>query len=296
MFFSREEYNSYEDEVEDQSFQIVSRRVLPPINPLAKKARKVKESKFEWKDDVVEKLIELWENLPLLYDAKHPSYHIKERRRNCIAKIVAELSEFGIAPLPSLEEVQRKLNALRSYFVAEKNKGEQSKVSGAGTADIYKSKWQYYDALSFLSDNVTPRATTSNICTKRPRADEDHCAYPTDNRPSAKSAKMVETNRSNDLIETAIKVLNRPKERPKPVEPRPPNSADQLFGEMIVKMLETIQEGESKDLLKMDIQRLIFETKYKAATPGNMYSRYPQQPQQPYLQIIQGFNCRIGLY
>ncbi len=246
------------------------------VKPVTKRTRKTKEIKYDWKDEVVEKLVALWEDEQLLYDVKHPMYHIKEKRRNCITNIISALSEMEVEPLPSYDEVQRKLNALRSYYVAEKNKTEQSKVSGAGAGDIYRSKWQFYDALSFLSDNVTPRPTVSNIGTKRAAA-EENCAYSIDNKPSSKSAKQMEVNKTNQLIETAINVLSKPKENPKKVEKT--LSADHVFGDMIVKMLETINEGESKDFLKMEIQRLIFETKYRGGAQ-HMFAQMHQHQQR----------------
>ena len=98
---------------------------------------------------------------------------MKEKRRNCINAIIASLDDQSVTPLPTYEEVHRKLDALRTYYVAEENKIDQMKVSGAGTSDIYKRGWQFFDRLSFLSDNVTPRATISNVG-KRPRSESDN--------------------------------------------------------------------------------------------------------------------------
>ena len=67
-------------------------------------------------------------------------------------KIIDEIKERDIFPSPSFDGVLRKINALRTYFVAEKNKMEQSKTNGAGSSDIYKSRWQFYESLLFLAD------------------------------------------------------------------------------------------------------------------------------------------------
>ena len=66
----------------------------------------------------METLIILWENQPVLYNVSNLQYHVKEARRNAIMKII----EGGIFPSPSFDDVFRKINALRTYFVAEKNK------------------------------------------------------------------------------------------------------------------------------------------------------------------------------
>lgn len=159
--------------------------------------------------------------------------------------------------------------------MAEKNKTEQSKVSGSGADDVYKSKWQYFDRLSFLADNVTPRGTSSKVVGKKRASSaqgggtggsaSQDCAYDIESAaPSAKSTRKIETARTNQLIEDAINVLNRPVEKPKPVETN--KTGDQLFSEMICKQLETMNEGQEKDFLKMNIQRLIYEAKYFSNT------------------------------
>eukprot|EP00794_Sanderia_malayensis_P017913 gene17913-19690_t len=219
----------------------------------------------QFMDDVVEKVIDEWESQPLLFNVNHPQYHVKER--NCILKIISNLEDSDVTPLPSYEEVQRKINALRSYFVAEKNKTEQSKVSGSGASDVYKSKWLYFDRLSFLADNVTPRGTNSNVGKRTSAAltqdnpNSEANAYDVECAPSAKASKKMEILKTNQLLDKAIRVLNEPApfEKPKPVESF---TADQLFGDIICKQLQTMQEGQMKDLLKMNIQRLIYEAKY----------------------------------
>ena len=70
----------------------------------------------------METLIILWENQQVLYNVSNLQYHVKEARRNAIMKIIAEIKEGGIFPSPSFDDVFRKINALRTYFVAEKNK------------------------------------------------------------------------------------------------------------------------------------------------------------------------------
>ena len=77
---------------------------------------------------------------------------MKEARRNAIMKIIDEIKERGIFLSPSFDDVFRKINALRTYFVVEKNNMEQSKTNGAGSSGIYKSSWQFYESLLFLAD------------------------------------------------------------------------------------------------------------------------------------------------
>ena len=177
-------------------------------NRQEQRKRTKREKKFDWRD-VVEQLIMFWQNQPLLYNVNHPQYHLKEKRRNCINKIISELDDALVYPLPSYDDVLKKINALRTYYVAEKNKIEQSKASGAGINDVYKSKWYFFEQLSFLSDNITPRTTHSNLDNRNKRSES--CAYQATNPPSSKASRKMETNKTNELIETAINVLNRPR-------------------------------------------------------------------------------------
>ena len=51
-------------------------------------------------------------------------------------KIIDEIKERGISPSPRFDDAFRKINALRTYFVVEKNKMAQSKTNGAGSSGI----------------------------------------------------------------------------------------------------------------------------------------------------------------
>ena len=96
------------------------------------KRQRLKEN-FEWKGETLDILIIFWENQPVLYNVSNPQNHIKEAKSNAIVKIIDYYS-------PSFDDSFRNINALRTYVVAEKNKMEQSKTSGAGSSGIYKSR------------------------------------------------------------------------------------------------------------------------------------------------------------
>ena len=189
---------------------------------------------------------------------------------------------------------QRKTNALRTYYVAEKNKMEQTKVSGAGTSDLYKSKWQYFDSLAFLSDNITPRATTSNVGKRQhPGSDDDDesrkSAYSLlGGKPSGEATRMFDVNIRSRLMEKAMNILDKPNELPK--EAKIPKSADKVFGEMVSGTLETRPDGQAKDILEIELQKLVYETKYMAAQrvmPQNYQRNVVQQP-------VSNFSAMIG--
>lgn len=59
--------------------------------------------------------------------------------------------------------IKYKYDALRTYFVKEWKKIHDSKKSGAGTEQIYESKWEWFKALLFLKDTVSVGPTSSSL-------------------------------------------------------------------------------------------------------------------------------------
>ena len=57
-----------------------------------------------------------------------------------------------------------------------------------------------------------------------------------------------------------------------PGPPPPPKSADVLFSEMVGKLLQNIPNGASKDMLKIDIQKMIFQTQYGTHSTHRQFS------------------------
>ena len=56
------------------------------------------------------------------------------------------------------KEVKQKFNSLRRYYSSELAKS--SAKSGAGTEEVYQSKWPFFHSLAFLRDPIFPRKTT----------------------------------------------------------------------------------------------------------------------------------------
>eukprot|EP00795_Rhopilema_esculentum_P003926 gene3924-15252_t len=181
-------------------------RSLNQLQANRTKAKKIK--KFEWKDEIVELVIDLWQNQPLLLDASHPNYHVKEKWRNCINAVIAS-----------------------------------------------------------LDDQSRPRSESDDEGGK--------FAHSIGAKRSAKTAKQADSQ-VNQLIERAINVLDRPKETPKQQEAA--KSADRVFPEMLGGMLKN---NTREDFLKMELQLLIYETKYMSQNRGMQPSYYRNSGVQP---------------
>eukprot|EP00794_Sanderia_malayensis_P004924 gene4924-5571_t len=143
------------------------------------------------------------------------------------------------------------MNSLQGYFAAER----KSKTSGAGANDVCKVRWQFYESLTFLADNINPRRTESNVASQ---GQVDGALKIAQNMP-IQCKTLLHQNRekrllTNELLETAINVLKRP--RPAAVlENVEERTADKVFSELVWKMLQEIPDGVTKDMVKIDIKR-----------------------------------------
>lgn len=72
-------------------------------------------------------------------------------------KLVSKLKE--IEPNADRELVIKKINNIRSAYRRQLKKVNQSMHTGAGSDEIYTPTLWYYNLLSFLSDQETPRSS-----------------------------------------------------------------------------------------------------------------------------------------
>ena len=64
------------------------------------------------------------------------------------------------------KEVKPKFNSLISYYSNELPKS--SAQSGAGTDEVYQSKWPFFHTLEFLRDSIFPRKTNLSFVSSYP--------------------------------------------------------------------------------------------------------------------------------
>ncbi|XP_040071036.1 uncharacterized protein LOC115330374 [Ixodes scapularis] len=60
-------------------------------------------------------------------------------------------------------EAHTKFRNLRTYFFKEMSKIENSRASGKGTGDLYKSRWEFFEDMPFLQGSHTPRRGFSTL-------------------------------------------------------------------------------------------------------------------------------------
>ena len=59
--------------------------------------------------------------------------------------------------------IKYKYNSLRTYFVKELKKVGDTNKSGAGSDDVYQSRWEWFQLLLFLKDTVSVMPTKSSL-------------------------------------------------------------------------------------------------------------------------------------
>ena len=151
--------------------------------------------------------------------------------------------------------------SLKNHFSSEKRKVEaSSKTFGSGTSDVYNPKWQFYRHLLFLKDNFTPRPTETNLKRNFSSRNTEEVRSPPIKRDTRIEAISRVADRMADMAQTHrqkrdVAPLTREQEKTE-------KSEDEIFGEMVTKMIAGIPESEGKYLLKLQIQQDIVKTRY----------------------------------
>ena len=151
--------------------------------------------------------------------------------------------------------------SLKNHFSSEKRKVEaSSKTFGSGTSDVYNPKWQFYRLLLFLKDNFTPRPTETNLKRNFSSRNTEEVRSPPIKRDTRIEAISRVADSMADMAQTLrqkrhVAAVTREQEKAE-------KSEDEIFGEIVTKMIAGIPESEGKYLLKLQIQQDIVKTRY----------------------------------
>lgn len=215
-----------------------------------------------WEDDEIAVLIEIWSQFENLYNTKHKMSFNREERQKSLEAIEKALNDQSITS--TTKQISKKLTDLKNYYGAQKRTFESSKASGCGTDDVYVSQWKFFESLSFLKDAFTPRRTHSNADGSGP--------YKVTRPPSAKSARKIadaQVENANKVMESAASALEKlVASRESNNEQQNPSqkieaekSDDEIYCEMLHRLLTQVPDGDDKDDLKLRIQQLVINTK-----------------------------------
>ena len=108
-----------------------------------------------WCDTEVDRLIELLEERPCLWDVLCKGYHVREKRERAYEEIENELEI-------DLNDIKTKIVGLRSQLERELSK-TNNKKSGQALNENYKSNWISWDSLQFLVQVMQAGKSKDNL-------------------------------------------------------------------------------------------------------------------------------------
>ncbi|KAF0748608.1 MADF domain-containing protein [Aphis craccivora] len=114
---------------------------------------------MDWNEQNTITFIEMYEQKPILWCAKHPQYYNKIKRNDAWEEIAKEIGF-------SADECRKKMTGLSSAMRREKAKIKKSFGTGKGADEIYTSSWYAYNHMKFLWDKNTPCQTTTSVSIK----------------------------------------------------------------------------------------------------------------------------------
>ncbi|KAL1489214.1 hypothetical protein ABEB36_014147 [Hypothenemus hampei] len=121
--------------------------------------------------DFLSEFIELYRSFPCLWQVKSKEYSDRDRKNQAYEIVVEKFKQ--VDPTATRDTVIKKINSLRTVYRKELAKVKQSIHSGAADEDIYKPTLWYFDLLSFLGDQDTPRRSRNTTDDETTQGSED---------------------------------------------------------------------------------------------------------------------------
>ncbi|XP_023943634.1 uncharacterized protein LOC128199379 [Bicyclus anynana] len=103
------------------------------------------------------RLISLYKEFKCLWDPKDSNYTNRGVRDDAWRQISCEMGN------KSIENLKKKMRSLAGGYRREKHREKQSRITGSGAQDTYKSKWFAYDDFDFMADKNEPGTTRDTL-------------------------------------------------------------------------------------------------------------------------------------
>ncbi|XP_026760067.1 uncharacterized protein LOC113519213 [Galleria mellonella] len=113
---------------------------------------------YDWNIETTITLISLYKENEFLYDNLHPDYKNRNKRLAALVKF-AEIITEKTGKVCVVANIRRKLNSLRSQYMAEKMKVTKSKSEG----EDYQPAAYWYPLLQFLNKSTNADSSKSNL-------------------------------------------------------------------------------------------------------------------------------------
>uniref|UniRef100_A0A8D8YS81 MADF domain-containing protein n=1 Tax=Cacopsylla melanoneura TaxID=428564 RepID=A0A8D8YS81_9HEMI len=113
----------------------------------------------DWPKEKSLSLINSYKEHECLYKTTSKDYKNTIKKRDALHALATEFTV-------SVDVLEKKLKSLLAAYRREKRKEADSRTSGVGTEDVYRSKWFAYKAMDFLKDYNKPRKTRESGVSK----------------------------------------------------------------------------------------------------------------------------------
>ncbi|XP_024869874.1 uncharacterized protein LOC112453371 [Temnothorax curvispinosus] len=205
-----------------------------------------------WTEKDTFELIRLYKENAPLWDMKLEDYKNKELKARLISDIATRMN---IAP----EEINKKLQMLRSQVSREINKLKLKKKNADSEDKIYVSAWSYFSALNFLIPTVTSRSKRSEVMIqgtleKKGRSKVKAESNKIENKETLK--RKQENGKGQKRSFKSLDVVNKEKSKRLCVSPITRNK-DERFGEWVALELQSLHSEVNKRVLKSEIRKAI---------------------------------------
>lgn len=111
---------------------------------------------MDWTDEECLLLIDLLKARPILWDQTNSQYKMAKKKIDYWSEIAKEMNR-------NVNEVRRKMDSLQASYRRERRIEGSTNRSGAGTDEVFRSKWYAFKAMQFLKDKFLPRDTRDTI-------------------------------------------------------------------------------------------------------------------------------------
>ncbi|PIO14540.1 hypothetical protein AB205_0134950 [Aquarana catesbeiana] len=147
--------------------------------------------------DFMSLFIDMLRELPCLWEIKHPHYKNQAKRKAALDQLCEIVKQ--VIPTADIIYLKILIGGLRSTYVRERQKVQDSQRSGAAD-DIYVPRMWYYDRLHFLAGQTEPRSSLSSLPSTLPSPPaEASDAQPGPSRPHLEEPRLSQGSLSQEV-------------------------------------------------------------------------------------------------
>ncbi|CAI6374356.1 unnamed protein product [Macrosiphum euphorbiae] len=111
---------------------------------------------MEWPDCKSLELIQLYREKRSLWDPLDKNYKNNKIKFDDWQEIATKLNT-------DVTNIKKQIESLQGSYCRERQRQDSSRRSGAGTDDLYKSKWFAFNEMQFLKEKYKPRQTKDSM-------------------------------------------------------------------------------------------------------------------------------------